>query len=29
MENAFHLAIPLETDAVWGVNWGDMQDMNA
>jgi len=26
MENAFDLSIPLETDAAWGKNWGDLKD---
>jgi len=25
MENAYQLAIPLETDAAWGKNWGDLK----
>ena len=25
MENAYHLSIPLTTDARWGLNWGDMK----
>jgi DNA polymerase-1 len=28
MENAFELAIPLETDVAWGKNWGDMKDID-
>jgi len=27
MENAFELAIPLETDVAWGKNWGDLKDI--
>lgn len=26
MESAYRLAIPLETDAAWGVNWGDLRE---
>jgi DNA polymerase-1 len=26
MEGAYQLSIPLETDAAWGTNWGDLQD---
>ncbi len=25
MENAYQLSIPLETDAAWGSNWGDLK----
>jgi len=28
MENAYHLSIPLTTDARWGVNWGDMKPVS-
>jgi len=28
MENAFELAIPLETDVAWGKNWGDLKDVD-
>jgi len=28
MENAFELAIPLETDVAWGKNWGDLKDID-
>jgi len=28
MENAFELMIPLETDVAWGVNWGDLKDID-
>jgi DNA polymerase I len=27
MEGAYHLSIPLETDAAYGKNWGDLQDV--
>ncbi|MDP2966719.1 MAG: DNA polymerase I [Pelolinea sp.] len=27
MEGAYQLSIPLETDAAWGKNWGDLQDI--
>jgi DNA polymerase-1 len=27
MESAYQLSIPLETDAAWGKNWGDLQDI--
>jgi DNA polymerase-1 len=26
MENAYHIDIPLKTDAAYGLNWGDLQD---
>jgi DNA polymerase-1 len=26
MENAYKLSIPLETDAAWGSNWGDLKE---
>jgi len=29
MEEAYPLAIPLLTDACWGVNWGEMQPISA
>jgi len=28
MENAFELAIPLETDVAWGKNWGNLKDID-
>ncbi len=28
MENAYNLSIPLLCDAVWGVNWGDLQPLD-
>jgi DNA polymerase-1 len=27
MESAFTISIPLETDAAWGTNWGDLKDL--
>jgi DNA polymerase-1 len=27
MEGVYQLSIPLETDAAWGKNWGDLQDI--
>ena len=27
MESAFAISIPLETDAAWGTNWGDLEDL--
>ena len=26
MESAYTLSIPLETDAAWGTNWGDLKE---
>ncbi len=28
MENAFKLAIPLETDVTWGKNWGELKEID-
>jgi len=28
MQNAFIISIPLETDAAWGKNWGDLKELS-
>lgn len=28
MQNAFTISIPLETDAAWGKNWGDLKELS-